>query len=187
MRIRQIKPEFWRDKPMAKLPAEVRLFYIGLWMEADDSGWLRWDVAEIGHDLYGYRGERLRERQCRQYADAIVALPGEPRLVILDCGHAYLSRLTIHQRFSGATKQTHTYHREHQDRCIPQIPAGTRESPQTPARIGTVSEGSGGAGGNDEEARGETVATLRAILADPSKKAAHKAAKRSLEQMGYAA
>jgi hypothetical protein len=38
MRIRSIKPEFWSDERLARLPILTRLFYIGLWNEADDAG-----------------------------------------------------------------------------------------------------------------------------------------------------
>lgn len=37
-RIRTIKPEFWTDGAMIRLPMEVRLFYIGLWNFACDRG-----------------------------------------------------------------------------------------------------------------------------------------------------
>lgn len=37
-RIRSIKPEFWTDATMVALPFEARLFFIGLWNFADDSG-----------------------------------------------------------------------------------------------------------------------------------------------------
>jgi hypothetical protein len=41
VRIRQVKPAFWADSRLAELPERTRLFYIGLWMIADDAGWLR--------------------------------------------------------------------------------------------------------------------------------------------------
>ncbi len=37
-RIRTIKPEFWTDETVVQLPYEARLFFIGLWNYADDSG-----------------------------------------------------------------------------------------------------------------------------------------------------
>lgn len=37
-RIRTIKPEFWTDETMVRLPFEARLLYIGLWNFADDHG-----------------------------------------------------------------------------------------------------------------------------------------------------
>ena len=47
MRIRQIKPDYWRDEVIAAMPDSVARFYIGIWQEADDAGWLRWNVPEI--------------------------------------------------------------------------------------------------------------------------------------------
>lgn len=51
MRIRQIKPEFWKDEDLAELPRELRLFYVGLWSLADRAGILedrpRWIKAEL--------------------------------------------------------------------------------------------------------------------------------------------
>lgn len=38
MRIRTIKPSFWKDLDICSLPIPVRLHYIGLWNYADDEG-----------------------------------------------------------------------------------------------------------------------------------------------------
>lgn len=46
-RIRSIKPEFWTDGRMVKLPMAVRLFYIGLWNFADDWGVLEDDPESL--------------------------------------------------------------------------------------------------------------------------------------------
>ena len=37
-RIRTIKPEFWEDEKLAKLPLHARLLFIGTWNFADDNG-----------------------------------------------------------------------------------------------------------------------------------------------------
>lgn len=37
-RIRTIKPEFWTDETIVRLPFEARLLFIGMWNFADDSG-----------------------------------------------------------------------------------------------------------------------------------------------------
>lgn len=37
-RIRTIKPEFWEDEDIGKLPIPCRLFFIGCWNFADDYG-----------------------------------------------------------------------------------------------------------------------------------------------------
>lgn len=44
-RIRTIKPEFWTDTIIVRLPIVTRLFYIGLWNIADDYG-LLWDEPD---------------------------------------------------------------------------------------------------------------------------------------------
>lgn len=38
MRIRSIKPEFWRSDDIAALPISARLLFIGLWSYVDDNG-----------------------------------------------------------------------------------------------------------------------------------------------------
>ena len=52
MRIRTIKPEFWRSKDVARLSLNARLLFIGLWSYVDDNG-VGWDeLASIAGDLY---------------------------------------------------------------------------------------------------------------------------------------
>lgn len=162
-----MKPEFFRDREMAALTADQREFYIGLWLEADDSGWLRWDVVQIGADLYPFRGATTRERQCAKWGDM---LDGMGKIQRWACGHAWLPTFTRHQHFGGQTKQVHTFKNEHA-RCAPPLPAGTREDPPLPASKGTVGErkGTGGVGGENQEidALREGIAMNQAILADP--------------------
>jgi hypothetical protein len=38
VRIRTIKPSFWKSLSIASLPMEVRFFFVGLWNYADDAG-----------------------------------------------------------------------------------------------------------------------------------------------------
>ena len=76
MRIRQVKPSFWSDSVLARLPERSRLFYIGLWMIADDAGWFRADVPEIANELYGYEPARRREdRVSLMLAGLVARLP----------------------------------------------------------------------------------------------------------------
>lgn len=48
MRNRTIKPQFWIDEDLARLPRDARLLYIALWNAADDGG------------VFEYRPERLK-------------------------------------------------------------------------------------------------------------------------------
>lgn len=159
MRIRQVKPAFWTDVRIASLPAPVRLFYIGLWMQADDAGWFRWDVPQIATELYGFESRARRERNVANFGDALEAAK---RLTRLDCGHAVIPTLPGHQRLSGATKQVRTIANEHDRDCSrrsPQLPADARTSPP-----GTVRKGNGI--GTEQERLG-TVAGARALEGAP--------------------
>lgn len=52
MRIRTIKPEFWRSDDIAALAIEDRLLFIGLWSYVDDSGVGEDKLAAICADLF---------------------------------------------------------------------------------------------------------------------------------------
>lgn len=51
MRIRTIKPEFWRSDDVRRLPREVRLLFIGLWSYVDDNGVGVDDYRQIAAEL----------------------------------------------------------------------------------------------------------------------------------------
>ena len=52
MRIRTIKPEFWRSDDIAALSREDRLLFIGLWSYVDDNGVGIDDYRQIAADLF---------------------------------------------------------------------------------------------------------------------------------------
>ena len=69
MRIRTIKPEFWRSDDIASLSWDARLVFIGLWSYVDDNGVGRDSLpsivgdlfaADMTADLYGESTESLR-------------------------------------------------------------------------------------------------------------------------------
>lgn len=67
MRGRYLMLEYWTDSDLfLRLTAEEREAYIGLWMLADDAGWLPWDVPAIGSALYHYVDRKPREALVRQ-------------------------------------------------------------------------------------------------------------------------
>jgi len=142
MRIRQIKPAFWGDSKIAELPEPTRLFYVGLWMIADDAGWLRWDAVEVSRDLYGYDGRARRERRV---AAMFTALVEAGRVTLHPCGHAQIPTMPEHQHLAALDKQVRTVLKDHSRECHPE----TREDPRKPAetRLGKervmVGEGNG--------------------------------------------
>lgn len=140
MRIRQVKPEFWKDRAMADLSPVARLTYIGLWMLADDAGWLRLDEPEVALELYGWDDRSIREDVVGRALEDLVTAG---RVVKFDCGHARIPTLVDHQRFAGETKRVYTIRTQHA-RCIPQPPADARGDPQPPATFEVRNGDSGG-------------------------------------------
>lgn len=181
MRIRQIKPDFWSDELMAEQSDAVRLFYIGLWQEADDGGWMRWSVAEIARDLYGYQPRGRRERWVTERGAALAAIG---RLHLHECGHAFLPTLTKHQKFGG--RPVHTVRDAHARDC-----ARMRANDRPGKEKVEVGKGKGGYGG-DEQPDEPTVDALRlaidqnrAILDDPkASDAVKRAARKFLMSVG---
>jgi hypothetical protein len=138
MRTRQVKPEFFRDAKLRGLTHFGRLLYIGLWCEADDGGWLRWEPDQLMLDLFPYEvGDDTAHAIDRAGAE----LEKLGRLKRFKCGHAYVPKLTDHQRFSGLTKRVYTITTEHESCKRPRVPAGARGSPPGSVRFGSV-EGS---------------------------------------------
>lgn len=141
MRIRQVKPAYFKDARIAALAPAVRLTYIGLWMLADDAGYYRWDVAEAGLELYGYESRGKRERDVTNHLAALIEAG---RVDDLGCGHVLIPTLTDHQRFGGPGKRVTTYQTEHAREC-PRVPADARDTPLIPGTVrnGTEREGDG--------------------------------------------
>lgn len=66
MRIRSIKPDFWKSEKVASLPPMTRLLFIGLWNMADDAGRFRAHPSLIQGEIFPYDphvdvGEHLRQ------------------------------------------------------------------------------------------------------------------------------
>lgn len=66
MRIRSIKPDFWKSEKVASLPPMSRLLFIGLWNLADDAGRFRAHPSLIQGEIFPYEphvdvGEHLRQ------------------------------------------------------------------------------------------------------------------------------
>jgi hypothetical protein len=149
MRIRSVKPEFWADAKLAGLPLHVKLIYIGLWMEADDTGLLRWEPKQLALDLLHDQPE---SEALKLLSEASKALTRRGRLQRLKCGHALIPTLGKHQRFhSDPGRRSYTHRREHDSVCLRlqegnrgEMPGGTpRHLPAREGREGKVRESKG--------------------------------------------
>ena len=173
MRIRQIKPAFWEDAVVESLPDSVKLFYIGTWQLADDGGTFEWNVAEIGRQLYGYQPRTKRERWVTERGQALV---GVGRLLIHECGHAFVPKLLKHQRIGGTKALGHS---SAHLRCAPQDSDDLLPGKE---RVGKGTEGNGGGSGEPPELTADQLAQValnQSIVDDPkaspdAKRAARK-------------
>lgn len=100
MRIRQVKPAFWSDKVVARLPKPTRLAFVGLWMLADDAGWIEcFDVEQAAAELFPWEHVKRRERDL---AGDLERLRAAGRVVIHEpCGCLEVPHLPEHQRIAG--------------------------------------------------------------------------------------
>ncbi len=116
-----IRPSYWTDADLqTRLTADVREFYIGCWMVADDAGYIEWDVDRIGVELYGYHPLAWRRSRLPKWL-ALLSLNGH--LVMLPCGrHVVVPNLTKYQAPPKPSYQNKKAH----DACLRQVaPAGT--------------------------------------------------------------
>jgi hypothetical protein len=137
MRIRQIKQAWWLDKDLrTRTTADVREFYIGLWMLADDAGWLVWDVERIAAELYSYQECAEREANVREWSDILRHLDHKrPHLRVHRCGHAQVPKMVEHQRIAG--KLTLTVETAHRKCLLAKVSKGEpKPAPVSPGRVG---------------------------------------------------
>lgn len=70
-RIRTIKPDFWEDEDIGKLPIPCRLFFIGCWNFADDYGVIKANATLLKSQIFPY-DENLRVSEIKKWIGALV-------------------------------------------------------------------------------------------------------------------
>lgn len=115
LRIRSIKPDFWKDEGLAELSASTRLLFIGLWMLADREGRLEYRPAKIRAEIFPYHPEEPVEKQIKQ-------------LIKLGCLEPYNVDSKDYLEISGFSKHQRPNHRE-QPSVLP-----ARARPGTPGQ-----------------------------------------------------
>ncbi len=69
-KIRTIKPGFWEDEDLAKLPYGCRLFFVGMWCNADDFGVCKASPVLLKSKIFPYDTTRIEE--VNKWLDALV-------------------------------------------------------------------------------------------------------------------
>lgn len=108
MRIRTIKPEFWRSDDISSLPRELRLLFVGLWSYVDDNGVGVDDYRQIAADLFALEEDIVEARGFVREGLATLS-----RVLLIDryevAGKPYLFVRTWdrHQRVDRPNKARH--------------------------------------------------------------------------------
>ena len=111
MRGRYLMREYWSDSALfTRLTAEVRELYQGLWMLADDEGWMPRDVAGIGAALYRVEDRKAREDLVRGGLDRLKA---RGRVESYRCGCLFLPAVARYPRAGKKTTEHSANHQTH--------------------------------------------------------------------------
>lgn len=165
-RIRTIKPEFWEDEKIGKLPLQARLLYIGTWNIADDNGVLRGNIAWIKSQVFPY-DENLRIGEVKGWIDALVKarmlIPFLYREESYYVIRTFRSHQRIDTRYSNELipneilteilphdETTTSTQRDH-DECTTSTRRDHSETTTRPQRDHDVGSGSGNGNGNIKE------------------------------------
>ena len=163
MRVRMIRPPYWTDADLhTRLTADVREFYIGLWMLADDAGYISWDLTRVGAELYPFRSQAWRVKRLPVFLETL----GTDHARMLDCGrHVLVPSLPRHQACPKPSYQNRKAH----EACLRDLaPRGTTGDHGVPAGTSTGREGkgrglNGGAPPRADEDDGETTEFRRLV------------------------
>lgn len=112
MRIRSVKPEFWRSEDIASLSIADRLLFIGLWSYVDDSGVGVDRLALICADLFALDLERDPEEVYGRVRGGLQELSNRGLITRYEVdGKRYLhiTKWQIHQRIEKPTKSRYTH------------------------------------------------------------------------------
>jgi hypothetical protein len=108
MRGRYLMREYWSDSDLfTRLTAEERELYQGLWMLADDLGWMPRDVTGIGAALYRFEAPSDRESRVRAGIDRLRRLG---KLESHRCGCLFLPAVA---RYPRAGKKSDVHAQKH--------------------------------------------------------------------------
>jgi hypothetical protein len=134
MRTRAVRPGFWEDEKIAKLPISARLTYVGLWCIADDAGFFELNVVEIAGRLFMHDPKRAREKRVQESIAALIELQ--------KCGrHAVIPKLPDYRYNAGAMIYTIQKRHEAETPAEPKtLPLGLEIEKVAKARDNLLSE-----------------------------------------------
>lgn len=147
MRIRSIKPEFWRSPDIDSLDWHQRLIFIGLWSYVDDNGVGDARVASIAADLFASDLSVDPTETLRRVSLALDEFELRGMIIRYSVGSRpllYVTNWTSHQIVKNPSKGN----------CYPLPPAETVKSAQTLRRVYGESTETLGTGAGEQGSRG---------------------------------
>jgi hypothetical protein len=127
MRGRYLMREYWSDSDLfLRLSAEERELYVGLWMLADDDGWLPRDVPAIGAALFRYEDRKPREDRVRA---GLGRLKDLGKVQSKPCRCLFLPAVARYPRAGKKTSEHRLAHQSHSNTAFKGIQRDLNPSP----------------------------------------------------------
>jgi hypothetical protein len=104
MRIRSVKPDFWRDELTGLMDPSVGLFYLGLACYADDEGRFEWNAALIRADLDPYDAKWGGTSGIGKHLENLRRLKRIVRYVVGGRTYGFIPTQTKHQKPNRPTE-----------------------------------------------------------------------------------
>jgi hypothetical protein len=153
VRIRSIKPEFWRSDDITIHDLHDRLLFIGLWSYVDDNGVGRDSLALICADLFAADMERDSSETLARVSRGLARLSEAGRIVRYQGTKAdgggenrslvYITNWDKHQRIDKPAKPRYAPPTREDADSRDTLATPSRQSPEIPAP-GAVDQGSSG-------------------------------------------
>lgn len=146
MRIRSIKPEFWRSQDISALEVEDRLLFIGLWSYVDDNGVGEDRVSQVSADLFADDIERDPGETFARVSRGLARLSEAGRILRYEVeGRSYLriSGWAKHQRIDKPNKPRFPFENGEIERVFIEVATPSRDGSESVAP-GTGEQGNRG-------------------------------------------
>ena len=146
MRIRSIKPEFWRSPDVADLSIEDRLLWIGLWSYVDDNGVGKDRAPIIAADLFAFDLSRDAPDTLARVSRGLQNLSASGRITryTLDGDDwLYINNWSRHQRIDRPNKPRYPLPTSDNAEIRESVASVSREPRETPS-TGTGEQGNRG-------------------------------------------
>lgn len=101
-RSRQVRPEFFTDVKLSKVSRDARLFFVGLWVEADDEGRLIDSPKMLAGSIFPHDDD-VTVRKADVWLNQLIALGVLQRYEVDGDKYLFLTNFSRHQKVPHAS------------------------------------------------------------------------------------